>query len=64
MGENRDRVLEQCNPPMELGFSLAEYHQRLQIIRDGKVVSIVERGAPIHPTTAVNQWVTHRRLTK
>ena len=24
MGQNRDRVLEQCNPAMELGFSLAE----------------------------------------
>ena len=33
MGKNRDRVLEQCNPAMELGFSLAEYRQRLQAIR-------------------------------
>ena len=33
MGQNRDRVLEQCNPAMELGFSLAEYKTRLQIIR-------------------------------
>ena len=33
MGQNRDRVLEQCNPAMELGFSLAEYKVRLQVIR-------------------------------
>jgi len=33
MGQNRDRVLEQCNPAMELGFSLAEYKARLQVIR-------------------------------
>ena len=33
MGQNRDRVLEQCNPAMELGFSLAEYKTRLQVIR-------------------------------
>jgi Xaa-Pro aminopeptidase len=33
MGQNRDRVLEQCNPVMELGFSLAEYKTRLQVIR-------------------------------
>ena len=33
MGKNRDRVLEQCNPAMELGFSLVEYRQRLQTIR-------------------------------
>ena len=32
MGQNRDRVLEQCNPAMELGFSLAEYKTRLQVI--------------------------------
>ena len=25
MGQNRDLVLEHCNPAMELGFSLAEY---------------------------------------
>jgi Xaa-Pro aminopeptidase len=33
MGQNRDLVLEQCNPAMELGFSLAEYRSRLQVIR-------------------------------
>ena len=33
MGQNRDRVLEQCNPAMELGFSIAEYRTRLQEIR-------------------------------
>ncbi len=33
MGDNRDRVLEQCNPAMELGFSLAEYKTRLQVIK-------------------------------
>jgi hypothetical protein len=33
MGQNRGHVLEQCNPAMELGFSLAEYKARLQVIR-------------------------------
>ena len=33
MGMNRDLVLEQCNPAMELGFSLAEYRTRLGVIR-------------------------------
>jgi Xaa-Pro aminopeptidase len=33
MGKNRDRVLEQCNPAMELGFSIAEYKSRLEKIR-------------------------------
>ncbi|MCP4768793.1 MAG: aminopeptidase P family protein [Gammaproteobacteria bacterium] len=33
MGQNRDRVLEQCNPAMELGFSIAEYKSRLREIR-------------------------------
>ena len=33
MGDNRDRVLQQCRPAMELGFSLAEYDQRLAAIR-------------------------------
>ena len=33
MGQNRDLVLEQCNPAMELGFSLAEYKTRLSVIR-------------------------------
>ncbi|MCP4331197.1 MAG: aminopeptidase P family protein [Gammaproteobacteria bacterium] len=33
MGQNRDRVLEQCNPAMELGFSISEYKSRLQKIR-------------------------------
>ena len=32
MGKNRDRVLQQCNPAMELGFSIAEYKSRLQVI--------------------------------
>ena len=34
MGKNRDQVLEQCNPAMELGFSLDEYRQRLRAIRE------------------------------
>ncbi|MCP4873850.1 MAG: aminopeptidase P family protein [Gammaproteobacteria bacterium] len=33
MGHNRSLVLEQCNPAMELGFSLAEYKSRLGLIR-------------------------------
>jgi Xaa-Pro aminopeptidase len=33
MGQNRDLVLEQCNPAMELGFSLAEFKSRLHAIR-------------------------------
>ncbi len=33
MGDNRDLVLQQCRPAMELGFSLAEYDQRLAAIR-------------------------------
>ena len=33
MGQNRDLVLQQCRPAMELGFSLAEYDQRLAAIR-------------------------------
>ena len=33
MGRNRDLVLEQCNPAMELGFSIAEYKTRLIAIR-------------------------------
>jgi Xaa-Pro aminopeptidase len=33
MGQNRDLVLEQCNPAMELGFSLAEDKTRLTVIR-------------------------------
>jgi Xaa-Pro aminopeptidase len=33
MGQNRDLVLEQCNPVMELGFSAEEYKTRLQAIR-------------------------------
>ncbi len=33
MGLNRDIVLEQCNPAMELGFSLAEFKSRLNNIR-------------------------------
>ncbi len=33
MGQNRDLVLQQCNPAMELGFSLAEYRSRLDAIR-------------------------------
>ena len=33
MGHNRDLVLKQCNPAMELGFSLAEFKARLQAIR-------------------------------
>lgn len=33
MGQNRDIVLEHCNPAMELGFSLAEYQSRLTAIR-------------------------------
>ncbi|TNF91398.1 MAG: aminopeptidase P family protein, partial [Gammaproteobacteria bacterium] len=34
MGKNRDLVLQQCNPAMELGFSLAEFKARLQKIRE------------------------------
>jgi len=34
MGQNRDLVLEQCNPAMELGFSAEEYKARLQAIRE------------------------------
>ena len=34
MGQNRDLVLQQCNPAMELGFSLAEYKTRLGAIRE------------------------------
>jgi len=33
MGQNRDIVLEQCNPAMELGFSLSEFKSRLSAIR-------------------------------
>ena len=33
MGQNRDLVLTQCNPAMELGFSLAEYRDRLNKVR-------------------------------
>ena len=33
MGLNRDGLLEQCNPVMELGFSLAEYRSRMHAIR-------------------------------
>ena len=33
MGQNRDLVLQQCNPAMELGFSLAEFRSRLDAIR-------------------------------
>ncbi len=33
MGHNRDLVLKQCNPAMELGFSLAEFRSRLDKIR-------------------------------
>ena len=33
MGQNRDLVLQQCNPAMELGFSLAEFKSRLDAIR-------------------------------
>jgi len=33
MGQNRDRALNDCNPPMELAFSLAEYRGRLDRIR-------------------------------
>ena len=33
MGQNRELVLQQCNPAMELGFSLAEFRARLQRIR-------------------------------
>ena len=33
MGQNRDRVQEQCNPAMEPGFSLVKYKTRLQVIR-------------------------------
>jgi len=33
MGDNRDLVLQQCRPAMELGFSLAEFDQRLTAIR-------------------------------
>ena len=33
MGQNRDRVLEQCNPAMEFGFSIAEYKSRVREIR-------------------------------
>jgi Xaa-Pro aminopeptidase len=34
MGQNRDLVLEQCNPAMELGFTAEEYRTRLQVIRE------------------------------
>ena len=33
MGENRDLVLEHCNPDRELGFTLDEFNDRLQAIR-------------------------------
>ena len=33
MGTNRDLALGQCQPEMELGFSLEEFQQRLQRIR-------------------------------
>jgi len=33
MGQNRDLVLEHCNPAMELGFSTEEFNSRLQAIR-------------------------------
>ena len=33
MGQNRDLVLEQCNPDKELGFSIEEFNSRLQAIR-------------------------------
>ena len=33
MGINRDRALMECNPPMELAFSLTEYRERLDRIR-------------------------------
>ena len=33
MGQNRDLVLERCAPGKELGFSLEEFHQRLDAIR-------------------------------
>ena len=42
MGQNRDRVLEQCNPAMELGFSLAEYKSRLQVIRRHMAASNID----------------------
>jgi len=42
MGQNRDRVLEQCNPAMELGFSLAEYKTRLQVIRSEMSASNID----------------------
>ena len=34
MGQNRDLVLEHCNPAMELGFSIAEFNSRLKVIRE------------------------------
>ena len=33
MGQNRDIVLDQCNPAMELGFSLTEFKSRLNAVR-------------------------------
>jgi Xaa-Pro aminopeptidase len=42
MGQNRDQVLEQCNPAMELGFSLAEYKTRLQVIRRHMAASNID----------------------
>ncbi len=33
MGQNRDLVLQQCNPATELGFSLAEFRARLDAVR-------------------------------
>ena len=42
MGQNRERVLEQCNPAMELGFSLAEYKSRLREIRRRMAASNID----------------------
>src|SRR5210317_376224 len=42
MGQNRYLVLEQCNPAMELGFSLAEYRARLQVIRRQMAASNID----------------------
>ena len=29
MGDNRDRVLRDCQPPLEVPFGVAEYRERL-----------------------------------
>ena len=43
MGVNRDHALEECQPEMELAFSLGEFEHRLQRTEIGAVAKKVCR---------------------